>query len=222
MAAVEPMAVVNCDLQKQILKNIQIYSIEYPIDFTCDCGTVFGRGRKQKKEAVIKHYREEHPKLTYSFKCSKCNYECSMYDDVEQHYQLVHSMNENTDKKSEKVLIKTNIEKENTVASNDKKNEMRDNLIKYFSEYDSSLVGSLDSLFMKFAAIKGPECEECVKLNKYVSSALDMPITKLKDIAELRKKVEAVEKQNNEGYLQKFRAWIGMKDVTERFVKQNN
>jgi hypothetical protein len=227
----ESMTIVNCDLQREMFakRDYEIYNIFYPIDFTCNintCGTAFGRNRKHKKEAVIKHFQEEHATVTCNFKCSKCNYECSIYDDVEQHYQLIHSVNEKKANESEKIDVKSNNkeklnEKNSLVASNEKKNEMRDNLIKYFSDYDSSLVGSLDSLFMKFAAIKGPECEECVKLNKYLSSALDMPITKLKDIDELRKRAELIEKQNKEAYLQKFKAWIGMKDATEKFVNKN-
>ena len=214
----------SCDLQKEIVKNVSIYSIFYPINFTCDCGTIFGSGRKRKKEAILQHYRDDHPTLTYNFKCSKCDHEFLNYDDVEQHYQLIHSIQEKTPVIKDETNSKDSYNNKNSNAmkiSNERKNEIRDNLIKYFSEYDSCMVGNLDSLFMKFAAIKGPECDECVKLNKYLSTALDMPLENLTDIAELRKRAQIVEEENNRPYLQKYKAWIEIKDVTEKFVNKN-
>ena len=206
----------KCKDQKEILKNkLNVFSIPYPIDFTCDCGEVFGRNRKNKKDTVIKHFEDMHPTITVNFICKQCSDKFAIYEECDKHYNSVHSVEKKIVHKSDSLLIN-----DASMISNEKKNEIRDNLIKYFSEFDSTMVGSLDSLFMRFAAIKGPECEECATLNKYLSSALDMRIKDVPGLEELKKKIVQIEKENMEGYIQKNKAWTDIKDATEKFVNK--
>lgn len=40
-------------------------------------------------------------------------------------------------------------------------------MLEYFSTYNNDLVARVDAIFMKYAALYGPSCQECVHLNRY-------------------------------------------------------
>ena len=39
-------------------------------------------------------------------------------------------------------------------------------MLEYFSTYNNDLVARVDTIFMKYAALYGPSCQECVNLNR--------------------------------------------------------
>ena len=51
-------------------------------------------------------------------------------------------------------------------AEKTKKLKERRHMLEYFSTYNNDLVGGVDAIFMKYAALYGPSCHECVNLNR--------------------------------------------------------
>ena len=52
-------------------------------------------------------------------------------------------------------------------AERKKKLKERRHMLEYFSTYNNDLVARVDAIFMKYAALYGPSCQECVHLNRY-------------------------------------------------------
>lgn len=40
-------------------------------------------------------------------------------------------------------------------------------MLEYFTSFNNELVGRVDAIFMKYAALYGPSCDECVYLNRW-------------------------------------------------------
>ncbi|XP_022793056.1 probable RNA-dependent RNA polymerase 1 [Stylophora pistillata] len=51
-------------------------------------------------------------------------------------------------------------------AEKKKKLKERTHMLEYFSTYNNDLVARVDAIFMKYAALYGPSCQECVNLNR--------------------------------------------------------
>lgn len=71
-------------------------------------------------------------------------------------------------------------------AEKERKQTERRHMLEYFTSYNNYLVGRVDSIFMKYAALYGPSCSECVYLNRFFSDAVDMVASKMLIEAELR------------------------------------
>ena len=52
-------------------------------------------------------------------------------------------------------------------AEKAKKLKERRHMLEYFTTYSNDLVARVDAIFMKYAALYGPSCDECVYLNRY-------------------------------------------------------
>ena len=50
----------------------------------------------------------------------------------------------------------------------------RDQLLAYFATNNNELVSRVDAIFMKYAKLFGPSCQECLELNRFFSDAVDM------------------------------------------------
>lgn len=72
-------------------------------------------------------------------------------------------------------------------AEKAKKMKERRHMLEYFTSFNNDLVGRVDSIFMKFAALYGPSCQECVYLNRFFSDAVDMVAWKTSVIEELQR-----------------------------------
>lgn len=55
-----------------------------------------------------------------------------------------------------------------------RKIQERDQLMSYFATNSNELVARVDAIFMKYAKLFGPSCEECLELNQFFSDAVDM------------------------------------------------
>ena len=84
-------------------------------------------------------------------------------------------------------------------------------------------IGQLDGLFMGFAELKGPEYEECIRLNKYLSEALDSPVSQkeLRNVLKsLQEKLKKLRDENKGLYVSKYKIWSEMEIKTEQFCKK--
>lgn len=71
-------------------------------------------------------------------------------------------------------------------AEKARKEKERRHMLEYFTSFNNDLVGRVDAIFMKYAALYGPSCEECVYLNRFFSDAVDMVAEKEEVVAKLR------------------------------------
>ena len=51
-------------------------------------------------------------------------------------------------------------------AEKERNKRERLHMLKYFTNFNNDLVGRVDAIFMKYAALYGPSCRECVYLNR--------------------------------------------------------
>ena len=51
-------------------------------------------------------------------------------------------------------------------AERAKKLKERRHMLEYFTTFNNDLVARVDGIFMKYAALYGPSCHECVYLNR--------------------------------------------------------
>ena len=54
-------------------------------------------------------------------------------------------------------------------AEKERKEKERRHMLEYFTGFNNDLVGRVDAIFMKYAALYGPSCRECVYLNRLVN-----------------------------------------------------
>lgn len=78
-------------------------------------------------------------------------------------------------------------------AEKDKKLKERRHMLEYFTTFNNDLVARVDGIFMKYAALYGPACHECIYLNRFFSDAVDMVAEKEDVLAKLR----ALEREYN-------------------------
>lgn len=71
----------------------------------------------------------------------------------------------------------------------------------YFATNNNELVARVDAIFMKFAKLFGPDCQECLELNQFFSDAVDM-VANAKQVIET---LEEFEKRHRD--LTRNHAW---------------
>lgn len=72
-------------------------------------------------------------------------------------------------------------------AEKERKEKERRHMLEYFTSFNNDLVGRVDAIFMKYAALYGPSCRECVYLNRFFSDAVDMVAEKQSVLTQLRR-----------------------------------